>query len=76
MARFCNFCKCLNCRDGAPWLSHAPTEGGFWICDVCFTYDLCTSGPNRNPYGPCEEDECEHRPRLVGPWQKWKPKRR
>ena len=66
---FCDFCDCRMCREGDPRLSHAPTADGGWICDVCYTYDVCTSGPNRAPM-PCEDNDCKHRPTLVGPWEK------
>lgn len=65
---FCDFCKCDDCVNGNDWLFHAQTSKGFWICDVCWLYDLCTSGPERNKNGPCEEALCPHRPALVGPW--------
>jgi hypothetical protein len=64
---FCDFCECVACREGAPDLEHAPTDDGRWICDVCFDYDQCTTGPNRANH-PCDEAECEHRPRLSGDW--------
>lgn len=67
---FCDFCTCENCTDGAPDLFHAQAVDGRWICDVCFLYDQCTSddGPApRNPNGPCDNSECEHRPRLINP---------
>ncbi len=74
---FCDYCTCEDCRTG--WrlglvgrdaaMLHAQTEAGTWICDVCFTYDLCTAtGPRRNPNGPCDEERCEHRPALVTGW--------
>lgn len=69
--RFCDFCLCSQCAQGDIWLSHAQTEDGRWICDVCYTYDLCTSGPNRNPSGPCEDPNCIHRPKLVTDWIKF-----
>ena len=69
---FCDFCTCENCRTGKVGnasLDHAQTEAGTWICDVCFAYDVCTAdGPNRNPNGPCDEERCLHRPRLVTEW--------
>lgn len=43
---------------------HAQTVDGRWICNTCFTYDLCTSGPDRNNDGPCKDKLCRHRPRL------------
>jgi len=69
-AAFCDYCKCEVCKNGTSYLKHAPVVGGGgWICDVCFMYDLCTSGPNRNKDGPCENEDCVHRPRLSGPWR-------
>ena len=69
---FCNFCDCETCQNGASYLSHALCDDGRWICDVCYTYDLCTSGPNRNPSGPCEEEHCSHRPKLISDWISFK----
>lgn len=68
---FCNYCKCEDCVHGTKYLHHAQTDRGDWICDVCWQYDQCTSGPNRNPNGPCDEPECEHRPKLISDWQKY-----
>jgi hypothetical protein len=65
---FCDNCKCLDCQHGTKYLSHAQTSNNDWICDVCYTYDLCTSGPNRNPNGPCDEKNCSHRPTLISDW--------
>ena len=65
---FCDFCDCELCRDGSFYLSHAKTEDGRNICDTCFSYDLCTSGADRNPDGPCHEVECKHRPKIVSEW--------
>lgn len=65
---FCDFCTCENCQTGVNGyfdLFHAQTTDGRWICDICFAYDQCTSGANRNPKGPCKNNECEHRPRLI-----------
>lgn len=72
---FCDFCNCSDCQYGGfdtdyvvpPY--HAKTEHGTWICHTCYTYDLCTSGPDRNPKGPCDHnEECKHRPKLVTDW--------
>lgn len=74
MLNFCDFCDCEGCRSGLGWgfkITHAPTECGKWICDVCFTYDVCKKGTNPVP-GGCDGVECEHRPRLSGPWQERK----
>ena len=71
---FCDFCDCNDCRYGTKYLSHAQTSDGKWICDVCYTYDLCTAdGPNRNWSGPCKNKDCQHRPTLVGEWIVAKP---
>lgn len=70
---FCDFCSCKECRDGAPWLSHAQTEDGRWICDVCYQYDVCVSAQAKiGQYdGPCEDMNCSHRPRLVTEFTKY-----
>lgn len=72
MKYFCDFCDCAQCKYG--WrgynIYHAPTDDGKWICDVCYEYDQCTTGPNRNPMGPCKNADCEHRPKLIGGWIK------
>lgn len=70
---FCDFCPCSDCLNGQKYLAHAETSDGRWICDVCFTYDLCVNG-QRKAGGPVtgscdEEEECDHRPKLVGGWQ-------
>lgn len=69
---FCDYCKCSDCQNGHHLLSHAQTEEENWICDVCFEYDLCTSVPGHN--GPCEETECQHRPKLISKWIAYKEK--
>lgn len=38
---FCDFCKCGDCQNGREDLSHAQTEDGRWICDVCWRYEVC-----------------------------------
>jgi hypothetical protein len=68
---FCDFCQCDDCKFGNNVLRHARTEDGRWICDVCYSFHLCTSGPNRNPYGPCSNLNCSHRPKLVTDWIKF-----
>lgn len=79
---FCDFCTCEDCRTGArDHLTHAPTEDGRHICDVCWRYDVCVratrvklSNGKTGSDGPCEHPDgkpiidCPHRPRLVGPW--------
>lgn len=66
---FCDFCTCEDCQHGTKYISHAQTITGQWICDVCFLYDLCTSGPNR-VNEPCKDKECRHRPKLISDWTK------
>lgn len=69
---FCDYCKCKNCQEGCDWLSHAQTDNGTWICDVCYAYDLCMSpGSNRNWKGPCDNKDCEHRPKIISKWIKY-----
>ena len=65
---FCDFCTCDDCRDGRPWLSHAKTEDGRWICDVCYHYEACLQEGYRRGAAPCKDINCEHRPKLVGEW--------
>jgi hypothetical protein len=76
---FCDFCKCVNCRDGASWLSHAKTSDGRWICDVCYTYDVCVRAKRKaggRQDGPCDDMNCEHRPRLVSAWERFEEEKR
>ena len=70
MNNFCDYCSCDDCKYGSYFISHAKTLDGKQICDVCYTYDLCTSGPNRNSNGPCKEKNCIHRPKLISDWIK------
>lgn len=74
---FCDFCDCDDCKYGAEWLCHSECIDGRWICDVCWRYDVCTSGEKRSKFGPCENENgkpianCEHRPTLkTGIWIK------
>jgi hypothetical protein len=60
---FCDYCTCTDCKNGKSYLSHAQTASGNWICDVCYTYDLC-------PNGPCADKNCSHRPKLISGFQK------
>jgi hypothetical protein len=69
---FCDYCSCDNCKFG-PKIGntcHAKTKENKWICDCCFYYDVCTSGPNRNANGPCRQINCIHRPELISDWSK------
>ena len=67
---FCDYCQCSNCQNGVSDLYHALTENDKWICEICYCFDLCTSGPTKNPNGPCEEKDCRHRPKLKSDWEK------
>lgn len=72
---FCDFCTCEICTKGLHGLTHALTEDGRWICDVCWRYDVCVRAKaKKSPpdySGPCEDEhgravKCEHRPKLIG----------
>ncbi len=66
---FCDYCECDDCTYGNDRISHAKTSDNDWICDICYTYDLCTStGPLRNKNGPCKNKDCIHRPVLITKW--------
>jgi len=70
---FCDFCTCDDCREGRSWLWHAQTEDGRWICDVCYHYEVCLDAKGRRKgteknLGPCDNLNCEHRPKLVTEW--------
>lgn len=65
---FCDYCDCEDCINGTERLYHAKTKDGSWICDVCYTYDVCMDGPDRNANGPCTEKHCKHRPILISDW--------
>jgi len=77
---FCDFCSCDRCRDGSDLIQHAQTEDGRWICDVCYTYDVCINafldrGLRRGPCGDYAGDlPCTHRPKLVTDWLDKDPK--
>lgn len=69
---FCSFCDCPDCRGGREDLSHAQTEDGRWICDVCYEYECCINAQQKAGLKaePCPPGPGEHRPKLVGPWIK------
>lgn len=73
---FCDFCDCENCKSGIISydigsgvrelkLYHAKCDDNKWICEVCYLYDLCISGPNKNVDEPCKDKKCSHRPKLI-----------
>lgn len=68
--KYCDFCTCDNCQNGTPHITHARTEDGRNICDICWRYDVCVDAKRAEKgikYGeksrgdccPCE-DECGH----------------
>lgn len=68
---FCNYCTCEDCLtgDASSWsdtykLKHAQTDKGDWICDTCYAYECCVNAGVQ----PCEDKNCEHRPKLVSGW--------
>jgi len=71
---YCDFCSCKVCQHGDFISEHAQTEDGRWICDTCYTYDLCiiafrAQGLCRGPCGDHEGDPpCTHRPKLATEW--------
>lgn len=67
MNKFCDFCSC---KDHSTSSYHAKTSDNKLICDICFEYDVCTSGPNRNSNSPCDDMDCIHRPKLISDWIK------
>jgi hypothetical protein len=71
---FCDNCKCSDCQNGTEYISHAQTADGSWICDVCYTYDLCTASDavKVDCDVPCEDRNCIHRPKIVSEWTKSK----
>lgn len=72
--KFCDFCECSACVNGESYLSHSRTIDGKFICDVCYSYDVCVNEKRKlvpRAYGPCKEKNCEHRPKLVGEWKKY-----
>lgn len=71
---FCDFCTCKDCQFGNNRLYHAKTNVNTWICDVCYSYDQCTTGPNRNLNGPCKQKDCIHRPKLISDWLPYETK--
>lgn len=71
---FCDYCYCVDCKYGTEYISHCLTANGTWICDVCYNYDVCTNVYKNKFLGPCEDMNCEHRPKLIGNWIKGEKK--
>lgn len=85
---YCDFCKCHMCQTGEvqyyncdgelvnletiPVLYHAQTVDGKWICETCYTYDLCAKNNSDPCKGLCKEYKCNHRPILINnEWTFW-----
>lgn len=74
---FCDFCKCDSCKFGESHLSNAQTEDDRWICDVCWLYEVCMEAKIAKfgkHDGPCDDRNCEHRPKLKTEWTKFNGK--
>lgn len=70
---FCDYCSCSDCMLGKSYLSHAQTENNKWICDVCYSYDVCMNKQREETgthNGPCSIENCNHRPKLITSWSK------
>jgi hypothetical protein len=68
--RYCNYCPCGDCNSehGTKYITHAKTEKGDWICDVCYTYECCLDAGAKEP---CPSKiKCIHRPKIVSDWIK------
>lgn len=76
--KFCNYCDCSVCRDGEFYLSTAKISETERICDVCYEIECCVDAKNKTretDIEPCENFDCEHRPKLISGWQtfeEWK----
>lgn len=71
---FCDYCSCDTCKNGEYYLAHARTVDGKYICDVCYWFDICRREPftrKRHQGEPCENKNCEHRPKLISKWTKY-----
>lgn len=68
---FCEYCPCDDCRKGLKGMYHAQTADGRFVCEICFTYDLCENNEGKI-IEPCKDSQCEHRPVLVGGWEEFK----
>lgn len=67
MDYFCDFCGCVDCQFGAEGLTHAKTNDGKQICDVCYYHDAC---PDARCKTSCKDLNCSHRPKLVSEFTK------
>ena len=64
--KFCDYCSCEDCQDGAKHLSSIPCIGGTNICDVCLYLDSCDAGCS----GGDPEQPCKHKPIPVSSEEK------
>jgi len=65
---YCNYCPCADCKHGTKHIRHAKTINGDWICDVCYTYEVCLDAGMSEP---CPSKiKCIHRPILISEWSK------
>ncbi len=69
---FCDYCTCSDCVNGTPYIAHAFTTDGKWICNICYCYDVCIDANIKKGIhnGPCDDMNCEHRPTLATGWTK------
>lgn len=65
---FCDFCSCESCKNGNKWTDNADTSDGRKICEICYFYECCLNAGAGNP---CENKNCEHRPKLISDWRKF-----
>ena len=70
--KFCDFCPCEQCKTGNTGyksfkVTHAQTEDGRWICDVCYTYEVCLDAQRAEGVvtEPCKNKDCKHRPKIT-----------
>jgi hypothetical protein len=53
-------------------LFHTQTIDGHWICETCYTYDVCARNKSDPCEGLCGEFKCDHRPKLINnEWTFW-----
>jgi len=67
---YCDYCDCDDCKFGSKHMRHIKTIDNKWICDVCYYYELCVESGSDPCKGLCHEKKCEHRPKIVGDWEK------
>ena len=55
--KFCDYCLCVDCRDGKSYLTSIACTDGTHICDVCYVLDPCCTAR-------CSEQPCCHKPAI------------